>query len=260
MKTGSVLIVDDEEAILRNLKQIFAEEYHIITASSAEEAGRFLHRNPVDIIISDYKMSGQNGLAFLIDTKRTHPGAIRVLMTAYADMSLVVRALNEGEIHRFISKPYKAFEFRAILEDCMRLARIVEDGDETSTREKLVLIAHDSQISLSTLRILCSPRYRVLSTSNGLDVLTLSSGNPLDALVIGIGLEMMDGCTITSYLKKEKGATFPIIIWSRDISAALEEHLVACGADFWIDEDNPEAANLLKEYLGDCLTGVTEPL
>jgi hypothetical protein len=59
----------------------------------------------------------------------------------------------------------------------------------------------------------------------------------------------MDGCTITSYLKKEKKASFPVIVWSRGISGPLEDHLRECGADFWVDENNPEASNILREYL-----------
>lgn len=254
MAEGTVLLVDDDEAILANLVKLFGREYNLITATSAEEAARLLHREKVDIIISDYKMPGRNGLSFLIDSKRTHPGVIRALMTAYADMNLVVRALNEGEIHRFISKPYKSFEFRAVLDDCMKLAKLAHEEECRPPREQLVLVAHDSQISLSTMQILLSPLYRVLTTSNGLDVLTLISGNPVDALVVGIGLEMMDGCTITAYLKKEKMVDFPIVIWSRDITGPLEDHLRDCGADFWIDENTPEASNRLRDYLRDQLS------
>ena len=78
------------------------------------------------MIVTDFKMPGMDGLALLIEVKRRHPAVIRVLMTAYADMQLVIRAMNEGEIHRFISKPYKSFEFRRILEECEAMARIVE--------------------------------------------------------------------------------------------------------------------------------------
>ena len=52
------------------------------------------------MIVSDYKMPGGDGLALLIEVKKRHPGVIRVLMTAYADMHSVIRAMNEGEIHR----------------------------------------------------------------------------------------------------------------------------------------------------------------
>jgi DNA-binding NtrC family response regulator len=246
---GTVLIVDDEKSIFVNLKEFVGDKCQVLTAESAPEAMLLLKRNKVHVVISDYKMPGQNGLAFLIDAKRLYPGTIRVLMTAYADMDLVVRALNEGEIHRFLSKPFKILEFRAILDECLRLAQISDRKAPGGMRSRTVLIANDSVISLSALRIVLGPTYRVLSTSNGLDVLSLISGNTVDALVIGIGLEMMDGCTITAYLKKEKEMDIPIVFWSRDLSTALEDHLRDCGADFWIDEAAPDASRKLKDFL-----------
>ena len=77
------------------------------------------------------------------------------------------------------------------------------------------------------------------------------SKNDVSALVLGVGLEMLDGCTITSYLKKEKKVDFPIIIWSRDISGPFEGYLRDCGAYLWIDESNPAASQLLRNYLSD---------
>ena len=78
MDKGTVLIVDDEEAILQNLTQLFGTAYKIHTASSAEEADKVLHREHVHVIISDYKMPVQDGLSFLIDMKERFPAVIRL--------------------------------------------------------------------------------------------------------------------------------------------------------------------------------------
>ena len=248
MFRGTILIVDDEESILANSCELLGGEYTILTARSAAEAMRLLAEVRVHVIVSDYKMPGRDGLSFLIETKECHPSCVRVLMTAYADMELVVRALNEGEIHRFVSKPFTAFELRSILRDCLRYASVVA-GREIGSRSKSVLVAHDSAISLSTLKIGLSPSYRVFATSNGLDVLTIIASNTIDALIIGVGLEMMDGCTITSYLKREKSVPFPIVIWSSDISGPFEEHLRECGTDLCIDERKPDSSRLLRDFL-----------
>ncbi len=251
MEKGTVLIVDDEPAILRSLKALFDRDHHIITAPAAREAVEILRSQTVHVIVSDYKMPGQNGLSLLIEVKKTFPATIRVLMTAFADMNLVVRALNEGEIHRFISKPYMSFEFRAMLRDCLILSGIQSEERKEANVERLVILAHDSKISLSTMQIIIGASYRTLSTSSGPDLLDHVSKNDVGALVLGVGLEMLDGCTITSYLKKEKKVDFPIIIWSRDISGPFEGYLRDCGADCWIDESNPAASQLLRDYLRD---------
>lgn len=248
MLRGTILIVDDEEAILENTRELLGGEYTIHTARSAGEAMGILENIEVHVIVSDYKMPGRDGLSFLIETKQSFPSCVRVLMTAYADMELVVRALNEGEIHRFISKPFTSIEFRSILRDCLRFASVTAER-EVGSRSKSVLIAHDSAISLSTLRIVLSPSYRLHATSNGLDVLTIIACNTIDALVIGVGLDMMDGCTITSYLKHENASPFPIVLWSSDISGLFEEHLRDCGADLCIDERKPDCSRRLRDFL-----------
>jgi len=249
----TVLIVDDEDAVLRSLRDLLARRCLVLTASAAAEAMVLLKKHDVQVVVSDHKMPGQSGLSFLIDVKNSHPHVIRVLMTAFADMNLVIRALNEGEIHRFLSKPFTPLEFSSIMDDCFRLARIYDPRIPAGAGTRTVVIAHDSSISLSTLRIVLGPSYNVLSTSNGLDVLSIVSENTVDALVVGIGLEMLDGCTVAAYLKKEKAVSFPIIFWSRGLSRAVVEHLEDCGADFWIDETSLRAALSLKDYLAEKL-------
>lgn len=249
MKDIAVLLVDDDEAILRSLAELLLRRCRVFTSDSAYQAGILLRKHDIHVVVTDHKMPGQSGLSFLLDVKKSHPKTIRVLMTAFADMNLVVRALNEGEIHRFLSKPFKPLEFSAIMEDCIRLARISRDGTDRITEAGSIIIAHDSAISLSTLRIVIGPSYRLLSTSNGLEVLSLVSSNSVDALVLGVGLEMLDGCTITAYLKREKKVSFPIIFWSKELTTAMEAYLQDCGADFWIDENSPRASASLKEFL-----------
>jgi DNA-binding NtrC family response regulator len=245
----AVLIVDDDQAVLRSLADLLRRRCRVFTANSAYQAGILLKKHEIHVIVTDHKMPGQTGLSLLLDVKTTHPRTIRVLMTAFADMNLVIRALNEGEVHRFLSKPFKPLEFSAIIDDCIRLARISRDGADHVAEAASIVIAHDSAISLSTLRIVIGPSYRLLSTSNGLEVLSIVSSNTVDALVLGIGLEMLDGCTITAYLKREKNVSFPIIFWSTELTTTMEAHLQDCGADFWIDENSPRASASLKEFL-----------
>lgn len=245
---GTVLVVDDEPAILASLVQMFGEEYVLRTAGDPGAALKLLAREPAHVVISDYKMPGMDGISFLVEVKRRHPEVVRVLMTAFADMSLVIRAMNEGEIHRFLSKPYKSFEFRRILDEALELARLVGRRDQ-SPRGRTVLVAHDSQITQASLRLLLTPAYQVLTTASGIEALAILASRRIDGLVTGVGLEMLDGCSIVSYLKREKRSPMPLAIWGSGVSGPYAEYLRECGADLVLDDADPAAAERLQQFL-----------
>ncbi len=101
-----VLIVDDEPAIRDILKDVLSREpYDILTAGSAEEALTLLAREPVDVVISDEKMPGISGSEFLAVVRQKFPDTIRIILTGHASLESAIRAINEGEIYRFFTKP-----------------------------------------------------------------------------------------------------------------------------------------------------------
>lgn len=248
MAQDRILIVDDEELILSCLRDLFGPHYTIFTAPNGPEALSILEREPVDVIISDYKMPGMDGISLLIEIKKRHPRCIRVLMTAYADMQLVIRAMNEGEIHRFISKPYKPFEIRRIIDECLAMARIIERrGSESPGRT--ILVAHESMANQAALRLLLTPAYRVLTTANGIEALNLLATRKVDALVLGIGLEHLDGCSIADYLKKENRSPVPLVFWTSGVAGPYEDYLRECGADLVLDQNGQDSMTQLQQFL-----------
>jgi DNA-binding NtrC family response regulator len=248
MSRGNVLVVDDEPAILASVAELFGQEYQLFLATDAREALAILDRERVHVVLSDYKMPGMDGIALLIEVKNRHPGVVRVLMTGYADMQLVIRAMNEGEIQRFLSKPFRAFELRRIIEEAVGLSRIVERRPD-APQGRTVLVAHDSTIAQTTLRMALTPGYAVLATGNGIEALNLLSTRTIDAIVIGVGLELIDGVTIVSWLKREKRSTIPVVIWGTGIYGPYEEYLRDSGADIVIDDSDAEAPARLQQFL-----------
>lgn len=248
MRQCRILIVDDSPVILAGLQEMFGRDYTIFTAPGAREALAILGSEAIDVIVSDFQMPGMDGMSLLIEVKKRHPAVIRVLMTAYADMQLVIRAMNEGEIQRFISKPYKAFEFRRILEECQAMAQIVERR-MTEPLGRTVLVAHESVVSQAALRLLLTPAYQVLATANGIEALNLLATRKVDAVVLGVGLEQLDGCSIADYLKKEKKSTVPLVFWINGIAGPYEEYLRECGADLVLDQNGLDALTQLQQFL-----------
>lgn len=104
-----LLLVDDEKAITRALHRLFRKEgYKILTADSGMAGLEILKNSdrPVSLIISDQRMPEMNGAEFLEKAKAIFPEAVRYLLTGYSDMEAVVNAVNKGEIHRYLTKPW----------------------------------------------------------------------------------------------------------------------------------------------------------
>ena len=105
----SILLVDDEVSITKSLQRLFRKEgYQILTASGGQEGLGVLQKTekPVSLIISDQRMPQMTGAQFLEKAKEIFPDAIRFLLTGYSDMEAIVDAVNKGEIHRYLNKPW----------------------------------------------------------------------------------------------------------------------------------------------------------
>ena len=117
----SVLYVDDQVGNLTTFRANFRRYADIKTATSGEEALQLLETEEFPIVISDQRMEGLSGTELLTRVRQRYPDSIRILLTAHSDFSAVVDAINEGQIARFVRKPWDREEMRVILEDASRL-------------------------------------------------------------------------------------------------------------------------------------------
>jgi signal transduction histidine kinase len=111
----TLLIVDDEVDVLESLRHQFHRAYRVLTATSGDQAVSLLEQNSVQLILSDQRMPGMQGDAFLSRARRLQPDAIRMLFTGYADIQAVINAVNEGHIFRYILKPWDTVELEGII-------------------------------------------------------------------------------------------------------------------------------------------------
>jgi signal transduction histidine kinase len=105
----SILIVDDEESVTKSLKRLLRKDVHeIVTAASGMEGLQRIREaaGPFSLVISDQRMPGMTGVRFLEKVKKASPHSTRVLLTGVADMQTIIDAVNEGEIHRYVTKPW----------------------------------------------------------------------------------------------------------------------------------------------------------
>ena len=110
-----ILIVDDEEENLDLLTSTLRRGKTILKAHTGEEALEQPERNEIHMIITDYRMPGISGVELLSRMKETHQDVIRILITGYTDSRIAVAAINEGEVHRYIQKPWDPKEVQAVV-------------------------------------------------------------------------------------------------------------------------------------------------
>lgn len=102
----TILCVDDEVDNVDALERLFRTKYKVLKATSGAEALKHLDKHRVTVIISDQRMPQMTGVEFLAGSLKTHPDAIRILLTGYADIEVVIEAINSGRIYRYVNKPW----------------------------------------------------------------------------------------------------------------------------------------------------------
>jgi len=119
----TLLLVDDEERILRSLAMLFRTQYELRTTTDAHEALRIVERERIDVIVSDQKMPIMRGADLLRQVKDKSPNTMRLLLTGYSELDAVVDSVNEGEIFRFLNKPWDAQQLRDTVAQAMGIAQ-----------------------------------------------------------------------------------------------------------------------------------------
>ncbi len=148
-KRYGILIVDDEEAILESLRLTLSGDYRVLTAPTGKEALEILEREPVALVIADQVMPGMSGVEFLEKVIELDPRIMRLMLTGYADLSSIVRAINEGRIYRYIAKPWepddlrqnvkRALEAYELAGENVQLASALADANERLRKENVYL-------------------------------------------------------------------------------------------------------------------------
>ncbi len=116
----TILVVDDQTAVLSILKGILTKgPYTVMSARSSREAFEILEKIAIDVIISDERMPSMSGSDFLAIVRYHYPETVRIILTGYASLESALKAINEGEIFRFLTKPCRSQELLAAVEDAL---------------------------------------------------------------------------------------------------------------------------------------------
>ncbi len=159
-----VLYVDDERNNLTVFRLVFSDEFTVRTAQSGEEALAILASEPVAVLLADQRMPGMTGITLAERVKEMHPEVVRMIVTAFVDTRAALDAINRGEVYRFISKPWREEELRAVLRtgvDLFALGNLVGDLQLKMLRSERLAsigfatagITHDMKTPLGTITL-----------------------------------------------------------------------------------------------------------
>jgi len=116
-----LLIIDDEPGILAALhRTLRLENYEILTASNSPDALNLMATHPVDVVLTDLRLADMNGVEFLRKIKVIYPDTVRMVLSGFTEVNSILKAVNEGVIYRFITKPWEPEDLRNQLRDAFQ--------------------------------------------------------------------------------------------------------------------------------------------
>ncbi len=119
-----MLIVDDEPNSIASLARLLRREgYRVLTAGSGQDGLELLAVEKVHVIIADQRMPGMTGTQFLGIAKELYPDTVRIILSGFTDLEVVTDCVNQGEIFKFMTKPWNEAELKANIRGAFRLQR-----------------------------------------------------------------------------------------------------------------------------------------
>lgn len=113
----TLLLVDDEEQILKMLARLFRSEFRVVTAPGGKEGLEKFREERPELIVSDQRMRGMTGIEMLKQMSLEEPSTVRILITGYSDIDAVIEAVNHKLLDRYVTKPWDNDELLEIVKE-----------------------------------------------------------------------------------------------------------------------------------------------
>ncbi len=137
-----ILYVDDEEHNLTVFEAAFEDFYDVHTATSARRAIRILRRTGIHLVIADQRMPEMTGVQLLEVVVREFPDVVRMILTGYVDVDAIVKAINDGRIYQYVTKPWDEKELKVVIDRALesydlkrRHRALIEELEQQAARE-----------------------------------------------------------------------------------------------------------------------------
>ncbi len=159
MADETILVVDDEIANLQKVRRTFINRYPVLSAATGNEALELVHKNSgIAVIIADQRMPGMTGIELLQETMPRLPHAVRIILTGYTDVDVLLEAINSCKVYRYIVKPWDPPDLLMTVERGLESYRLVKENEhfrkELIRRERL---AREIEIAREIQRYILPP-------------------------------------------------------------------------------------------------------
>ncbi len=196
MPEPTILFVDDEPMILNSLRRLFDDDYEVLTAESGKKGLDLLAKQDVGVVISDQRMPEMLGHEFLSQAKVLRPDAIRILLTGYSDIDDTIRSINDGEIFRYVNKPWQASKLLETINLAYNLHKKLVAEKNLQVRAEMfanyavlpplphLLLIDGDTARLSETKSLLDRQYEIHTASTAEEAFEILATNSIAVLVI----------------------------------------------------------------------------
>jgi serine/threonine-protein kinase len=250
-----VLFVDDDERILNALRSLFRRDYHVFTAETGAAALDLVRENGIQIVVSDQRMPGMTGADLLRQVRTDAPKTVRLLLTGYSDLAALVGSVNEGEIFRFVSKPWDNDEIRVTLAEAAavaaKLAGAVPAKAQSPRSAGSLLVIDAGEGLAKGLQRLLAGSATVKQVGTAADAAKFLQQNEVAAVVADLGAGREALLKLFKLLKEKRPEILSILV-SDDPDTELVAELVN-QAQIYRFLEKPVNARELRTHVAEAL-------
>lgn len=127
-KDHNLLIIDDEVEITKALTRQFRKKYNVFSTTNAEEGFAIMEKEKIQVVLSDQRMPGLTGVDFFSKIKDKYPDALKLIITGYTDIEAVIGAINEGQVFRYVTKPWHPEELDTIIREAFEKYELITNN------------------------------------------------------------------------------------------------------------------------------------
>jgi response regulator RpfG family c-di-GMP phosphodiesterase len=198
MTKATVLFVDDEERIVNLLKIMFRSTYNVLTATNGYDALKMMQSQQVHVLVSDQRMPEMMGIDLLTKARDLSPNTMRLLLTGYSDLAAIVGSVNDGEVFRFLNKPWDQDEIKSIIADAANIALATAASAamhggataapalasvQTDSRGRNVLVLDDNEFDRHSVAHTLKNEYRVHAAASIQEALKILEQHDISVII-----------------------------------------------------------------------------
>ena len=210
---ANILLVDDEERVLRSLEMLFRHRFKVYTTADGNEAVDICRRDRVHVIVSDQRMPMITGVEVLRRVREVSPNTMRLLLTGYSDLQAIVDSVNEGEIFRYLSKPWSAKEITNIVNQAAGIALSLEHetGGAASVAAPGILVIDDDPSVVEMVKAICGKERQVNWSVDLDEAFQTLADNDIAVVICDIRLRGRDITPAVKALKESNPMVLTIV-------------------------------------------------